>query len=170
MTNGGFYDIIFGQSEPAVSDEDLELNYYFRGGDPEHTFEYGQTQIPEWRDKEEYEVLIERVKSQKKPIASLVLDNYTDKERVWDIVSKSVRHARRFTNEWGVDEVMFTDMPDKTLGELAESRQWGGDWDEHAHKERTVGSYVESGFDMSSQTNPVTLSESALLYGYPVLE
>ena len=170
MRNGGFYDIIFGQDEPTVSDEDLEMNYYFREGDYEHTFEYGQTQVPEWREKEEYEVLIERVKSHKKPVASLVLDNYTDKEQVWDIISSSVRHAKRHTNEWGVDVVTFTDMPDKSLGDVAAARQWEDDWDEFSNKHKTVGSYVDSGFDISSKTNPVTFSESALLYGYPTME
>ena len=145
---------------------DHELNYLFRGGSPHHVFEHGQTLVPEWKDREEYEVLIERVKAQKKPVASVVLHG-DDKEKVWNIISNSVRHANRYTNEWGVDEALFTDMPNRTLGELAGSREWESDWDAKGNKERTVGSYVDSGFDMSSADNPVTRLESALLLGYP---
>ena len=171
---------------------DYELNFLFRGGDKEHTFEYAKTIVPEWKGKKEIEVLIERVKAQKKPIASIVLDNYEDKELVWsEILMESELCSVRTTNEWGMDMAYFTAMPNRTLGELARQRMgyfrhqqvkylerysWNS-----AHSttlapdllrlvldERPLISFLE-GFDMSDKAKvQVNQTESALLLGYPL--
>jgi hypothetical protein len=177
---------------------DYELNLLFRGGDEEHTFEYAKTIVPEWKDKEEIEVLIERVKAQKKPIASIVLDNYEDRELVWsEILSESELCSVRTTNEWGMDMAHFTAMPNWTLGELATQRiRHHSFYENRAHQiagfgmapsrfellsppqwmslnelvtdERPLISFLE-GFDMSDEAKAqVTQMESALLLGYPL--
>ena len=82
----------FGQAWGLVKEySNHDLNYFFRGGHPKNTFEYGQQQVPDWRGKKEYSVLLDRVAQNKKPIASVVLDNYPNKEEVWEeITSKEL--------------------------------------------------------------------------------
>ena len=156
---------------------DYELNLLFRGGDKEHTFEYAKTIVPEWKGKKEIEVLIERVKAQKKPIASIVLDNYEDKELVWsEILMENELCSVRTTNEWGMDMAYFTAMPNWTLGELARAAQATtmpvihdlAPILELVNDERPLISFLE-GFDMSDEAKvQVNQTESALLLGYPL--
>jgi hypothetical protein len=58
----------------AISDEDRRLNYFFRGqeGDPEHVFEYAQG-LGKWAGLTEEMVLLQRVKEERKPMATLHL-------------------------------------------------------------------------------------------------
>lgn len=170
---------------------DYELNFLFRGGDEEHTFEYAKTIVPEWKGKKEIEVLIERVKAQKKPIASIVLDNYEDRDLIWsEILLESELCSVRTTNEWGMDMAYFTAMPNWTLGQLARHRmarivtrncltwehppwcrcvrQVRDDLSQLTTDERPLISFLE-GFDMSDEAKAqVTQTESALLLGYPL--
>ena len=142
-----------------------DLNYFFRGGHPKNTFEYGQQQVPDWSEREEYSVLLDRVAQNKKPVGSVVLDNYPDKEKVWEEIASKDLDAKRFTNEWGTDMAYFTNMGDATLQDLAESR--GINLPSNPRNSMKVRNFVNSGFDMASEHNPVNLLESALLLGYP---
>ncbi len=160
----------------VISENDLRLNYFFRGGNPKLTFEYGQTQVPEWEGKTEAEVLIERVMSRKKPVASIA---HGPGEDLWEKISNiSGCRCERSTNEWGMHMIYLTAYPaHTTLLDLARERAvadlgtipvgqripWLG-----KGTKRTVWSYLK-GFDMSSEIPEyrVSMEESALLLGYP---
>ena len=53
--------------------EEANLNFYFRDGDYEHSFENGQREHPVWRGRSEVDVLCERVAKGFKPVASIVM-------------------------------------------------------------------------------------------------
>jgi hypothetical protein len=145
-----------------------DLNYFFRGGHPKNTFEYGQQQVPDWRGKKEYSVLLDRVAQNKKPIASVVLDNHPNKEEVWEEITSKELDAKRLTNEWGIDMAYFTNMGDSSLQDLADSREIN--LPPNPRNSMSVRNFINSGFDMASEHNPVNLLESALLLGYPYEE
>ena len=58
-----------------ISPQEKNNNYYFRGGDFEHVFEWGQNFNDNWKNRTENEVLIDRVYKEQKPLASIVCIN-----------------------------------------------------------------------------------------------
>ena len=60
---------------------DARNNFFFRQGDPEHMFEAGQDLLPDWRQRTEEEVLVQRVHDGKKPVSEIVMqpgDDFID--------------------------------------------------------------------------------------------
>ena len=171
----------------AACDE-AERNFYFRNGDEEHTFEHGQQQVPEWRGKTEQTVLLDRVASGVKPIASFVVgsgDRKTShrsmrfKNEFCNMTKQRGLAVHSVTNDWGM-EVMYVcraDRVNSTLAELLEARIQ----EPHAAelslaaelRSRCVGEYARSGFDcyfydtIPDPSAKVSVLESALLLGYP---
>jgi hypothetical protein len=64
-----------------LSAAEAEKNFYFREGDPEHLFEFGQKRVPEWRGRSEIGVLLDRVANGLKPIARPCRDHREDNRR-----------------------------------------------------------------------------------------
>ena len=63
----------------------------------------------------------------------------------------------------------MTAMPFATLADLLYARGDDGKTLSLPNSKRTVGTFMNpGGFDIASRNNPVTLIESALLYGYPL--
>ena len=93
-------------------------NMYFRGGSPEHVFEYGCKMIPTWRDYKEEEVLCQRVAEGLKPLASIVI--YDDKHLEW-VYSLVLQHGLlcfEYMNSWDVLVINIIRDKDTTLGSL----------------------------------------------------
>jgi hypothetical protein len=156
-----------------VTVEEANMNFYFRDGDYEHSFENGQREHPGWRGRSEVDVLCERVAKGFKPVASIVMQPAWSKATCKQVIAKVEAHDLTFTeqrNEWGVSVLYTAAAPEKTLAELLVER--GDDGVGlvlgAGVGERKVGWYVHRGFDMSSAINPVSALESALLLGYPL--
>ena len=176
--------------ESALPNE-AERNFYFRDGDGSHSFEYGQLHVPEWRGKTAEAMLLNRVASGVKPIASLVVGFGAHKNSPQSMQLKQYKkeihdaaHANDLvvhsgTNDWGVEVVYVCRAArvNTTLAELLNERNG----EPHAaelsltaeQKSRRVGEYAKSGFDCYFFATPrdpstkVSVLESALLLGYP---
>ena len=164
----------------AISREEARRNYYFRNGDPEHLFEAGQEAIPEWRNYDEVEMLLERVGQNLKPVAEIVAPiQELEGLRLEPLHEEGNMDFSIGLNEWGVSILTITAQAGASLHDLLMQR----DPEERelvAHlirdkqskrllKTRQVRRYlVPGGFDMSSGLFPVNWLESALLYGYPL--
>ena len=159
-------------SLPTLTRKDARHNFYFRDGDTEHTFETGTHEVRAWRRQREYDVLVERVASKRKPVAELVNGSAWED----DCEHLGLKTASG-VNECGVHILVLTAQPDATLMEILLQREP----DEQklvAHHtkhvelfDRKVSRYVSArgfGFDMSSKTSEVNVLESALLLGYPL--
>tara|TARA_B100000795_G_scaffold196910_2_gene150932 strand:+ start:1100 stop:1669 length:570 start_codon:yes stop_codon:yes gene_type:complete len=159
-------------SATTLTRAEAQLNFYFRAGDEEHTFEAGQPEVRAWRGQYEYDVLVDRVASKRKPVATLV------NASAWedDCAQRGLTTVSG-VNEWDVPVLVLTAQPDATLMEILLQREP----DEQtlvAHhlrhvelSDRTVSRYVSAGgfgFDISSSSSPVNVLESALLLGYPL--
>jgi hypothetical protein len=70
-----------GSGWMMLSAAEAEKNFYFREGDPEHLFEFGQKRVPEWRGRSEIGVLLDRVANGLKPIARPCRDHREDNRR-----------------------------------------------------------------------------------------
>lgn len=150
------------------------LNFYFRGGDEEHCFAFGgQRAVPEWKDRSEADVLIERAEAKVKPVASIVLKNYARAER-FEILKRCRHMHRRVTrNEWKVYELRVTARPDASLYTLLKERGAEGECFVRSGRfewlrSATVRTYVNDGFDCSGKRHRVSVLVSALLLGYPL--
>jgi hypothetical protein len=157
-----------------LSRTEVDRNYLFRGGDEAHFFYVGgRKAVPEWRDRDEADVLIERVKRKVKPVASIVLVNYDKSQRLRILKKCRKLHRRIIRNEWGVDELLITATPDASLYDLLTARGIEGDnlrFRGGKHKDlgnRKLSHYVSRGFDCSGK-RPVSRLECALLFGYPL--
>ena len=159
-------------SATTLTRAEAQLNFYFRGGDEEHTFEAGQPKVCAWRGQYEYDVLVDRVASKRKPVATLV------NASAWedDCAQRGLTIVCG-VNEWGMPVLVLTAQPEATLMEILLQREP----DEqklvahhvmHAElSDRTVSCYVSAGgfgFDISSSSSSVNVFESALLLGYPL--
>lgn len=149
-------------------------NFYFRNGDREHTFEAAQSHIQDWVGKSEAQVLLQRVKDEVKPVATIVDPG--------DEIIKTIQNDEALTHAYGkntrgVQVMVFTATPDLTLMDLLQAREdkglveknWLANDDVVAKlRDRRVRYYiVEGGFDMSMPLF-VNVLESALLLGYPL--
>lgn len=125
-----------------ISYEEKINNEYFRNGDYKHVFEYGQRKIPEWRDKTELQVLIERVKQGLKPIAA-----WSARKTDLELIKSHNLYYHDFINDWGMHVVQFTAFPDKKIfGDM------------------TARDYVHyNSIDLGCG---LSLTECALCYGY----
>ena len=168
-----------------ISENELLNNFYFRGGDDSHVFEYGQTQIPEWRGRFEYEVLLDRVSKGLKPVASIVIRSGKKKEIIGKIAEKLKLKTNFVCNDWGVNVCYITKDPDLTLQELLRRRDCStnflrGEYEDCSPAEKItelgIGDrkidYYLRGFDCFFNQKPkkdlkVSIVESALLLGYP---
>ena len=153
---------------------DYELNFFFRDGDYEHSFENGQRKHKSWRGKSETTVLINRAGTGKKPIAEIVIQPRWNQGCVTRLINRIRRRKNLkfhvMKNEWNVTVVFFTATPEKNLAALfAERGEDVGDLKLRPEvKGRTLAYYVKRGFDMTSVQSPVSALESALLLGYPL--
>ena len=153
---------------------EYELNFFFRDGDYEHSFENGQRKHKSWRGKSETTVLINRAGTGKKPIAEIVIQPRWNQGCVTRLINRIRRRKNLkfhvIKNEWNVTVVFFTATPEKNLAALfAERGEDVGDLKLRPEvKGRTLAYYVKRGFDMSSVQSPVSALESALLLGYPL--
>ena len=157
-----------------LSQAEAEKNFYFRDGDKGHMFEYGgKDNVHEWHGRNEEDVLIERVRHGLKPVASIVLKNYSAKKQecIWGACEGL--HRKIVKNPWGVEELLITATPDASLFDLLGARGVAGkDLGFRGGKlvevqKLKLRDYVDRSFDLSGP-NPVTCLESALLYGYPL--
>ena len=167
-----------------ISFEEARKNFYFRMGDIDHIFETGQRRVPEWKDKSEGQVLIDRVLCKTKPVAEIIFAN-TNTGTELDIKEVDVRKLYRderftsspFTNSYGMNVIQFTTQPDATLEELLKQRtiyeqnlvvRWTDTrWKIDKMKSRRVSQYFRHG-GFGDSVCPVSTLESALLYGYPL--
>ena len=148
-------------------------NFFFRGGDKAHTFEFGGKLVEDWQGRSEFDVLLERVKALKKPVASFVVQKETaaDIELMKEACFRSGVTVSDFVNEWGVRVLLLTAAPEVTMLDLLHGRGRAGrplslSANDGAKK---VKDFM-GGFDLSSRENSVTVLECALLYGYPLHE
>ena len=164
-----------------LTQEDLTRNYYFRGGDKEHTFEYGQLHIPEWQGREEEDVLIDRCFNELKPVVSLCFSTRADAMKQFKrIISKGLT-GYLFKNEWGMYVIQMTKNSNKTLQQLLDERIR---LDERINRNipevinihvpeelrtRTIASYLVNSIDLLG-TSQLSMLECALLYGYPFID
>jgi hypothetical protein len=152
-----------------MDDSEFELNFYFCGGPQNPEFKTdGRRLVKGWANKEEYEVLIERVRDQKKPIASIVLKDKSEDEikRILNLISEKNLASNRFENEWGVDIIYITGRELTTLNNLAIERNL--DAFVSSRESFTCQNFIETGFDESEKARCcVSRIESALLLGYP---
>ena len=168
-------DTMVANAPAKISPVEATNNYYFRCGDKAHTFEYGGVKnVAEWRSRKEADVLIERVTSGMKPVASFVLANYRLEERLSILRKCRHLHRRIVRNPWKVYELIITATPDATLFDLLNARELECD-DSLREKlapnlidKRTVREYVARSFDLNGPC-PVTPLECGLLYGYPLV-
>ena len=108
-----------------VTVDEANLNFYFRDGDYEHSFENGQREHPVWRGRSEVDVLCERVAKGFKPVATIVIQPAWSKARCAQVIAKVEAHDLAFSvqrNEWGVSELYMAAAPEKTLAELLVER------------------------------------------------
>ena len=87
-----------------VTVEEANLNFYFRDGDYEHSFENGHREHPWLRGRSEVDVLCERVAKGFKPVASIVMQPAWSKARCAQVIAKVRAHDLTFSvqrNEWG---------------------------------------------------------------------
>ena len=170
---------------PALSE--VEKNFFFCGGDYEHTFEYGQQCVPEWKDMSEENVLLERVAAGHKPVASIVVGSTNDMKQDRHVERKrellnQVRDrglvAEATTNAWGVEVLYVARNGESTLQDLLEQRRGQPHHERVALrrslKTKRVRDYL-SGFDAyltghgkSRPSDKVSVLVSALLLGYPL--
>ena len=156
-------------------------NYFFRGGDSEHTFEAGGLCIKPWRSRSEEDVLVDRVARGQKPVASIVVQRARGQDRILQRVREGLRGLSYVygANEWGMRVLAVTAVPRATLSMLLavrsarERRLVAHLTARHAGALRRlrVSDYmVAGGFDMSATHahSTVNVLESALLYGYPL--
>ena len=160
---------------PGMSEFELKCNFVFCGGLDNPVFDPA-----DFDNNTEETVLFNRVSLRLKPTASIVMQPWWKTE---DRI-KMVRTARELgltwrliVNEWGMAELLITAIPDTTLGELLAARLsehnspgFRGRLLSPARAGLTVRSFM-CGFDMSSRhhKHTVTMTESALLLGYPLL-
>lgn len=140
--------------KPKISETDKNL--FFRGGSPKHVFEYGQTQVPEWKDKSELQVLAERVNNGLKPFATFVIqegDGSKEKAYLEKFEDLAVVLKR---NKWDVLVVRFCLKENlKTrLNHFRLDAEFEGKTFEH---------YLENGCDTSAGDS---YEECGVLYGY----
>lgn len=153
-------------------------NVFFRQGDPQHVFEFGQLQVQEWQDRHEEDVLIERVTLGQKPVACIVLC------RGAKLVERIRKHHTLLSfvhgkNEWGCRVLNITCRPNATLLQLLRVRskrekssvlhltsQYARELESVCVKDYLVA----GGFDMQASLAyaKVNVLESALLYGFPL--
>ena len=155
--------------------EQLEwgVNFYFRGGDPDRTFENGQLYVPEWLGLAEEDVLVDRVARGLKPVASIVMQPYWDmRQRAAVLHAACKRGLKLAVCHWSRLAVVYvTATPNKTMRELLRERgrEGAGLKLKRGVGRKRVGWYVEHGFDMSSGPGiRVDALTSALLLGYPL--
>ena len=98
--------------------EHKRMNMSFRGGSPQHIFEYGQRVYSEWQGKSEEEVLCSRVRTQKKPLALIVLQDKDHRQYVETLIQKNRLHSLIYTNTWGVLVAAIVKDPQTSLGSL----------------------------------------------------
>ena len=157
---------------------DARNNFFFRQGDPEHMFEAGQDLLPDWRQRTEEEVLVQRVHDGKKPVSEIVMqpgDDFIDFFDSFDLTRFALSVG---ANDWGVSVVTVTAQPQATLMDLLEQRDPAeqrlvGNWtirsDAQLRSRRVWRYIVAGGFYMSFQSQArVNVLESALLLGYPL--
>jgi len=158
-----------------LTEEELKRNYYFRGGDKEHTFEYGQLHIPEWQGRKEEDVLIDRCFNELKPVVSLCFSTRADAMKQFKrIISKGLT-GYVFKNEWGMYVIQMTKNSNKTLQQLLDERirlDERIDINIHIPEElrtRTIASYLVNSIDLRGKSQ-LSMLECALLYGYPFID
>ena len=163
-----------------LTQEDLTRNYYFRGGDKEHTFEYGQLHIPEWQGREEEDVLIDRCFNELKPVVSLCFSTRADAMKQFKrIISKGLT-GYVFKNEWGMYVIQMTKNSNKTIQQLLDERINRNIIPEVINipeviyiqdelRTRTIASYLVNSIDLLG-TSQLSMIECALLYGYPFID
>jgi uncharacterized protein (DUF2164 family) len=158
-----------------VTQFDALKNYYFCGGLGNPFFyDQGQKDFPEWASCSMEEVLIQRVKSGVKPVASIVLDDKLGSEHEL-LVEAAPLFSCVIKNEWRVRELLITATPNATLFDLLRMRgsdgvdlEFKGGLLEKV-KGKTVRDYMHTGFDYSAKGEAyASLLECALLFGYPL--
>jgi len=162
----------------ACTTKEARKNYFFREGDAEHVFEFGQLHVQEWHNRREEDVLIERVTRGQKPMACIVLRRG---EKLVECIREhhtmiSFVHGK---NEWGRRIVNITGMPNATLLQLLRVRskrekstvlhltsQYARDLESLCVKDYLVGGGID--LQASFAYAKVNVLESALLYGFPL--
>lgn len=158
-----------------LTQEDLTRNYYFRGGDKEHTFEYGQLHIPEWQGREEEDVLIDRCFNELKPVGEICFSRRADAMKQFKRIIIKGLTGYVFKNEWGMYVIQMTKNSNKTLQQLLDERiNRNIHLPEVIHipdelRTRTIASYLVNQIDLRG-TSQLSMIECALLYGYPFID
>ena len=150
------------------------LNLYFRGGSPQHTFEYGQRVVREWQGLTEEEVLCCRVRDEKKPLATIVLQDEYHKQYVEALIQKNRLLSRIYTNAWGVVVAAIVKIRQTPLGSLLsteERRVFATvEPDVDCICSTTLGTYLTNSHgapDIAKGDSPL---ECGLVYGYDLKE
>jgi len=147
----------FCRCENRLSETDKNL--FFRGGDYEHTFEYGCTIIKDWMGKTEFEVLLQRVGDGLKPFAVYVVRSSED----WKAIFNTSKYKDKITlvsdaSKWSVPVLRFC-LTENLHVKLDEYRP-DIDFTSPPHEFRY---YLNNGCDMSKED---TYEECGVLYGY----
>ena len=151
--------------------QEQQKNMFFRGGHG-MTFEHGQSIIPEWKNKTQLQVLIDRCKNHLKPVGSLCCKPNEDKIGYWkESVAKAGLTFKTFQSEWGMTVTQFTGVPQKTLQELLDDRHDGEKLNcKDEFLNRNVASYLGEFICRESKKIRISTLECALLYGYTLDE
>ena len=150
------------------------LNSYFRGGSPQHTFEYGQRVVREWQGLTEEEVLCCRVRDEKKPLALIVLQDEDQKQYVETLVQKYRLLSRIYTNAWGMVVAAIVKDRQTPLGSLLSTEERRAFATVEPDVDRicstTLGTFLTNSHgapDIAKGDSPL---ECGLVYGYDLKE